>query len=338
MGLTIKDVAKRAGVSIATVSRVINNKGLVIPETEQKVLSAIDELHYAPNAIAQSLKNRKSKLIGMLASDLSVSFFVGILQILERELMKAGYQIILANTYDSPETEAQLIGRMTQGHTDILLVNPTGGNDELLAKVQASGVHLLGYDRYPGNRQFPSVYVDKRQGIYMILSHLYSLGHRRMCFLSGPERLSTNQDRCAGIRQFLADYDLAEDSVVICQSEFTEFFAQQVAEEQQRGPNPPTAYITGSVSLATGIVKYCERRGVSIPEDLSIASFGTFRDYTIIKPSLLHIDDEYVAVARQLLRWIRALERTEGPAGESFADVVIPPRLICGDSCAPPRR
>lgn len=335
MGSTVKDVARLADVSIATVSRVINNKGLVAPEKEQRVLAAIKELRFTPNAIAQSLKQKKSKLIGMMASDMSVSFFVGVLKILEQELLESGYQLIVANTYDSPETENRLIDLMTQGRCDILLINSTGGNDDRLAELRASGVHMLGYDRYPENGAFPSVYLDKVKGTYMILEYLYNLGHRRFCLVTGSAQLSTNIQRRKGIEQFLEDKKLPQESVQICQSSFSGDYAKYVIAQMQKQENPPTAYIAGSVSIAIGIIQYCETNGLSIPRDLSLACFGDFWNSDLIKPSMVYIDDQYRDVAAQLLKWIRSIER--GESDIACENVVLEPKLVLGDSCGPPR-
>ena len=335
MGATIKDVARLANVSIATVSRVVNNKGIVVPEKEQRVLEAVKKLHYTPNAIAQSLKHKKSKLIGMMASDMSVSFFVGVLKILEQELLESGYLLIVANTNDSPETERQLIDLMTQGRCDILLINSTGGNDDRLAELKASGVTMFGYDRYPENGAFPSVYLDKVKGTYMLLDHLYNLGHRRFCMITGSAELSTNIQRCKGIEKFLKDKKLSKDSVQIRQSTFSGEYAKKIMEEMQKRKKPPTAYIAGSVSTAIGIIQYCEKTGMSIPGDISLASFGDFWNSDLIKPSLLYIDDQYRRIAEQLLKWIRIVE--SGECEIACENVVLEPELVLGDSCGPPK-
>lgn len=336
MGTTVKDVARLAGVSIATVSRVVNNKGLVAPEKEKQVLAAIKELKYTPNAIAQSLKQKKSRLIGMMASDMSVSFFVGVLKILEQELLEGGYQLIVANTYDSPQIESQLIDLMTQGRCDILLINSTGGNDDRLAELRVSGVHMLGYDRYPENGAFPSVYLDKVKGTYMILEYLYELGHRDFCLVTGSAQLSTNVQRRKGVEQFLKEKNLPQESVQICQSSFSGDYAKSVIAQMQQKEHPPTAYIAGSVSIAIGIIQYCEANGLSIPEDLSLACFGDFWNSDLIKPALVYIDDQYRDVAAQLLKWIHSIETGEGDI--SCENVVLEPRLVLGDSCGPPKR
>lgn len=335
MDITIRDVAKLAGVSISTVSRVVNQKGLVTPEKEQRVLAAVEALQYKPNAIAQSLKHKKTKLIGMMTSDLSVSFFVGILQFLEKNLLAEGYQILVANTYDNPETEQKLVDLMAQGRVDLILINSTGGNDARMASLQSSGICFLGYDRYPSGNAFSSVYVDKTAGIYQLLAHLYRLGHRRMCFITGPARLSTNRDRREGIHLFLKDYGLPEESVSIYEEEFSEGFARRVVAQTIYGENAPTAYITGSVVLAMGIIMYCEEQGISIPGDISLASFGTFRYGDMVRPSLLHIDDAYAEVAAQLLEWIRMVEGDEPVLPKT--NRVIQPQLVPGDSCGVPR-
>lgn len=336
MGVTIRDVARHAGVSISTVSRVLNEKGIVAPEKERRVLEAAEELQFVPSAIAQSLKQRKTKTIGLLASDFSVSFFTGVLRLLESGIRQDGYQILSANIYDSSETEARLIENMKRSRVDALIVNSTGKNDEKLAELQSSGLPILCYDRHPKNREFPAVYVDKKQGIYDLLVYFYNLGHRRICFISGPSTLSTNVDRQLGIEKFIKDYNIPSEDITCYYSQFSEDFGYQVFQETVYGENAPTAYITGSIALAEGIMLYCSAQGISIPRDVSLASFGTFRHANLIRPTLVHVDDEYRAIGEQLLNWIRVIIEGKKPLLHS-SEKVIPARLVLGESSGVPR-
>lgn len=336
MGVTIRDVARHAGVSISTVSRVLNEKGIVTPEKERRVLAAAEELQFVPSAIAQSLKQRKTKTIGLLASDFGVCFFTGVLRVLEDSLTLKGYQILSANIYDNAETEARLIENMKRSRVEVLIVNSTGQNDEKLAKLQRTGLPILYYDRHPTNRDFPAVYVDKKQGIYDLLVYFHRLGHKRICFISGPRNLSTNEDRQAGIDQFIADYGIPPEDITCHYSQFSESFGSRVFQETVYGENAPTAYIAGSVAIVEGIMLYCNAQGIHIPRDVSIASFGTFRHANLIKPTLVHVDDEYRAIGEQLLCWIHTI--TDDKPFLPSVEKIIPPRLVLGESGGVPRK
>jgi len=336
MGVTIKDVAQRAGVSISTVSRVLNDKGIVAPEKERRVLEAAEELRFTPSAIAQSLKQQKTKTIGLLVSDFSVAFFPGVLRVLEKGAAREGYQIMSSNFYDSGETEARLIENMVRGRVDALLLNSSGQNDERLCELQSSGLPIFCYDRHPHNWEFPAVYVDKKQGIYDLLVYFYQLGHRHICFLSGPRSLSTNVDRQAGIDKFIAEYHIPPENIQCRYSEFSENFGYQMLQETVYGSDAPTAYITGSISIASGIMQYCNTHGIQIPKDVSLASFGTFGQANLVKPSLVHVDDAYHAIAEQLLAWIHHVV-IDGKTLRPSSEKIIPARLVLGDSCGVPR-
>ena len=335
MGVTIKDVAQRAGVSISTVSRVLNEKGIVTPEKERLVMEAAEELHFIPSAIAQSLKHCKTKTIGLLASNFSVSFFPEVLRILENGITRDGYQIFSANCYDIVKNEERLIDNMVRSRVDALIVNSTGGNDEMLYHLQNTGFPILCYDRHPKNREFPAVYVDKKRGIYELLVHFHQLGHRKICLISGPASLSTNVDRQKGIDQFIADYNMPKENIPCYYHEFSEGFGCQMFQETAYGPNAPTAYIVGSIAIAEGIMSYCFSHEIQIPRDVSIASFGTFRHANLVRPSLVHVDDEYRAIGEQLLSWLHII--MDGKALLHSSETVIPPRLVLGESGSVPR-
>lgn len=335
MRATIKDVAKHAGVSISTVSRVLNGKGIVTPEKEKRVLKAAEELQFTPSAIAQSLKSQRTQKIGLLVSDFTVTFFPGILQVLEKGLMDYGFQIISGNFNDDAKRELQLIENMVRDRVDALLVNHTGCNTARLCEIQKSGIPVLSFDRHPENREFPAVYVDKARGAYDLLVYMYRLGHRHMCFVSGPVNLSTNQDRLIGVKRFERDYP---DARVECFfGKFSNEFGYQIFQETAHGENAPTGYVTGSIAIAAGIMEYCGLHEIRIPEDISLASFGTFQYPSMIKPSLVHVDDEHLEIGQQLLEWLRMILIDEKNLPHD-RERVIPARLIMGDSCASPRQ
>lgn len=332
MGVTIKDVAARAGVSISTVSRVLNEKGIVASDKERRVLEAVEELQFVPSAIAQSLKQKRTKTIGLLVGNFGVSFFGGILRILENGVQNE-YQIIGGNIYEDGEKEALLTENMVRSRVDILIVNPTGLNNERLCEIQSSGTPVLAYDRHPENREFPAVYVNKKHGIYELLTYYYQLGHRRICFLSGPRQLSTNIDRQAGVDQFASEHP--DVSIRCYYDEFSESFGYQMFQQTAYGEDAPTAYIAGSIAIAEGIMLYCNSHNIVIPRDVSLASFGTFQHANLIHPTLLHVDDEYRTIGEQLLAWVRMIINEKGVLPSS--EKVIPPRLVLGESSGAPR-
>ena len=337
MSVTIKDVAKLANVSISTVSRVLNGNVIVSQEKVDRVMAAAEQLQFVPSAIAQSLKHQKTHKIGMLVSDLSVSFFPGILSILEQGLAEDGFQIIAANCYDNPDTEIRLIENMVRDRVDALLVNPSDCNTERLQEIQNSGIPILSYDRHPSSHQFPSVYVDKAKGIYDLLCYLYMMGHRRFCFITGPKDLSTNVDRLLGIQKFIQEYKIPEENFDCFYGKYSSRYGCQIFQETAFEKDAPTAYVAGSISIMEGIVEYCNQVEIRIPEDVSLACFGTFRYANLVQPKLLHVDDEYRAIAEQLLVWLRTVLIDEKQLSPNVESVIIP-KLVLGNSCGAPRK
>lgn len=321
MAVTINEVAKRAGVSIATVSRVINGVDSVNPRMRERVLEAITELGYVPNSIAQSLKQNCSKTIGITVSDLSVAFFAEVIKGVEKTFLPQGYATIISSTYDDPKNERTILQHMMARRVDALLVNSTGANERLLAQVVASGTPVILYDRRPRGNMFPSVYANKQRGVYISLEHLMALGHRRIMLATGPKRLSSNYDRYIGVQEFIFDSGLDPADFSFRFGEFS--FAQGVSlmEELMRMERRPTAVITGSIAITAGIMQFCREKGVRIPEDIAIVSSGNFLYGDVMGARLTYMDDCIPALSASV---VALLERclTGGPPAPDYQEIL----------------
>lgn len=326
--VTIKDVAKRAGVSIATVSRIINGADNVGEQYRTAVRQAIEELDYQPNAAAQSMKKRTFRTIGMVMSDFSVPFFEKILKQIERAYRNNGNLVLFVNTYEDPEIEKKGIQFMVEKQADVLVIASTGKNEDYLARLQERGMSIIFIDRRSRDHPFPSIYVDKRTAMYQVLEYLTQMGHEEIAFITGPRHLSTNYDRYSGASDFFYEKLLDPGKMRYFFGEFSEEYGYSVMEELIKRENLPTAVLVGSAILASGVILCCKDRGIRIPEDISLVSFGDLACGKLIEPRLTYVYDGHKEIGKSLIDMIQTsfyqpLERK---------NIVLQPELVIQQS------
>lgn len=291
--VTITDVAKRAGVSISTVSRVLNRVDSVSEEMSRKVKEAVEELGYVPNSMAQSLKQNCSHMIGITASDLAVPFFPEIVKGIEKRFLPDGYVTITSNTYDQEQIERCILENMVSRRVDALLVNSTGKNERFLKDIADSGTPVLFYDRRPQENIFPAVYADKQMAMEIALKHLIEKGHQRIMLVTGSRLLNSNYDRYMGVQRFIFNNDLDPADFSFRFGTFSPEEGLLAMEEiiETAPDKRPTAVITGSVAITAGILDYCRSHGICIPRDIALVSTGTFMYEEAIDCRLTYLDD-----------------------------------------------
>lgn len=327
---TIKDVAKRAGVSISTVSRVVNGAPNVDKALADAVNMAIKELDYQPNFAARTMKKHNTETIGFVMPDFSTPFFEGVIKMIEKEF-RGRLLVLFVNTYDDPETEKMGIMHMVARQVDVLVISSTGHNEEFLYQLYQKGQHIIFVDRHPIYRKMPSVLVDKRDGIVKALNYFKSIGHRRISIVTGPKEFASNIDRTKGLGEFLEENPDFQNSVEIHFGNFTEDYGFIMAEKLLSLPEPPTAIITGSIVIASGILLYCKRKNIAIPGDVSIISTGDFSQGELISPRLSYIVDEHERIARIVTMMIKDIfnNRLENDS------ILLPSRLCISESVQP---
>lgn len=330
MYIKIGDVAKRAGVSTATVSRVINGAENVDDILRQKVVQAMDDLGYVPNTLAQSLRQKRSKIIGVTSSDIEVSFFPQIIKEIERAVQPQGYAVFSANTYDQPETEREILRQMVARRVDALVVCYTEENEDLLKEIADSGTPVILYDRRPRRSDLPAVYVNKKKAISLALDHLMGAGHRRVMLVSGPRSLMSNYDRYMGLQQYLFEHNLDPADFPACFGHFSVEYGMEAAQKLFSMESRPTAVITGSVAITAGMMMHVKKMGLAIPKDLAVVSSGTFSYPSIVEPRLTYISDAGHQIAEGILRLLQTF--IDGKTIPPGTKIEIEPVLHVGSS------
>lgn len=205
---TIKDVAKLAGVSIATVSRVLNHLGVVNAVTEAKVLAAVQELHYQRNAVARSLKTKRTKTIGIMVPEISNTFFTELVEQLERLLGPLGYVLLLCSTENSVEEEQRKLSLLLERNVDALVVIPVSNVGDHFKLSQSQGIPMVMLDREIPFLECDTVLVDNRKGAYDATCALIQEGHTRIGFLGGEPTVHTSIERLRGFQDAMKQHNL----------------------------------------------------------------------------------------------------------------------------------
>jgi Transcriptional regulators len=326
---TIKDVAKAADVSIATVSRVINGIDNVKPALKARVENAIKELGFEPNQLARGLKNDVTHTIGVIISDMANPFFMSITREIEKKVNEIGYILLVASTDDNPEKELKYIKGMMEKRVDGIIISSTGKNEVYLNSIAESGVPVIFIDRKPYMHKLDCVYMDKAYAMYNITNMLLDQGHKKICIVVGPREIMTNFDRFTGYARSIHEANMQLDNNMIMYGEFTEAFGRQALREIVNMAERPTAIISGSVQITRGILIEAKELGIKIPKDFSLVSYGNIEMSTLISPSLTYIDslsENIGALAGDLI-----ISRLANPH-EKSEQIEVEVNLVMGES------
>lgn len=282
--VSINDIAAYTKISKSTVSRVITNKGYVSPEKRKLVESAIKELNYRPNSLARSLVKNTSKTIGVCVPFLNTPFFAKVIDGIESEAERSGYDIFICHTRENEALEQQALCRLLERRVDGILMIPVDA--------QGTQIHSI-------IKQTPTVYLVRRPlaleevnvvsandylGAQRALETLIQKGHRKIGLIRGPSHLSTMQDRWQAAQDVLKKYDVQLDQRYIKQCDLDFATSYVVAQELLNESPMPTAICTLHYWGCAALMREAKNRNISIPQDISLSSFEVFDDWNTISP------------------------------------------------------
>jgi LacI family transcriptional regulator len=273
--VSIVDVAKRAGLSPTTVSRVINKTGYFSEETMRKVEDAIKELGYRPNWMARSLKGKPSGLIGLIIPDISNVFYTSVARDVSESLRKLGYDMILCVSDEDPEKDLSYLQILDEKRVDgIIYTHPAFGcNPEYIHKLVEDGLPIVEINRQSEKKLLDAVLADNFRGVHQVVEYLTQLGHVHIGCISGGPFTITGAERLTGFQIAKSQTPDGFDPAYMKSGTFTKEFGQQAAGELLDLPQPPTAIFAGSNRIALGVLSCIRERKIRIPEDLSLVVF-----------------------------------------------------------------
>ncbi len=342
--VTLKDVAALAGVHPATASRALNleTRALVSGETAKRILAAADSLGYRPNTVARSLRTRRSHTVGVLIPDLTNPLFPPIVRGIEDRLAADGYVALIGNTDSDDERERLVFERMRARHVDGFVCATAHLSSPLLAEAASAGIPVVLVNRYAKGYGFPAVSVDNERGIGLAVSHLVSLGHRRIAHIAGPQDVSTGLLRYRGFTDAMAAHGLAVDPALVAHA------AAYSLEEGDRCCRALlerdlgcTAVAAGNDMLAVGCYAALETAGLSCPRDISVVGFNDMPFIDRLRPPLTSVSFPHYQVGteagRLMLELIAATGQHGAVPGDHAEILYLAPELRVRGSTAPPR-
>jgi LacI family transcriptional regulator len=270
--VTIQDVAKTAGVSVSTVSRVLNGKTDVANDTQDRILSVIENLGFTTNLAARSMRSVKTNLIGLIMPDIAYPFAIEVMKGVNRAVAKSEYDLLVYTTgdvrkYATASHEQKYVSLLNNSITDgVIIVAPA-------AAEFSSDAPIVSVDPLIINPNYPSVFATNYQGAVTAMQYLLDLGHKRIGFISGrPELVSSNR-RMKGYRDSLAKAGITMDKSLISAGDYTTETALQCTRALLALDDPPTAIFAANDQTAVGVFQVAQELGVRIPEDLSVIGF-----------------------------------------------------------------
>lgn len=332
-GMNIKEVAARAKVSTATVSRTINGSSLVVPETAKRVWRVIRQLGYYPNTQARALVRGSSRTFGLIISDIVNPFFPELVKGFEDTAIQHGYEVLLANTgYDSSRT-ALGVRRMIERQVDGVAIMTSEFGRSLIAELSRRRLPIVFLDVGKTSEHVGNIAVDYAAGIREAVQHLAGLGHRRIGFISGPLSLKSARIRQNAFLECLREAEIAEDPQFLVEGNHKIDGGEDAMRRLLALIQPPTAVLTSNDLTAYGAMRAIFGSGRRVPDDISVVGFDDIAFSTFTQPPLTTVRlsrDELGRTAFETL-----LQMIEGKPAARATKVLVETSLIVRQSTAP---
>jgi LacI family transcriptional regulator len=330
---SIKDVAREAGVSTATVSHVINNTRFVSDEVRARVERAIEECRYYPNAHARSLASGRSRIIGLVISDIANPFFPELVKSIEAAAFEQGYDVVLSNTnYDSERT-SHYVRRYIERKVTGVAVMTSELDQELIEELAHCKVSAVFLDAGKSGLHMNNLRVDYEEGIRQAIRHLVDLGHRRIAYISGTKNLRSSRRRLEAFQRNIEQL-FPDDPELIFYGNFKVDGGKQAAREilNELGANLPTAVVAANDLTAIGAKSEFRAAGLHVPDDISIVGFDDIAFAALTEPALTTVHLPLTELGR---RAVEVLVKSSEDLKKEGVEIVIPTSLVVRDSTAP---
>jgi LacI family transcriptional regulator len=328
---TIRDVATRAGVSIGTVSRVLNGKS-VSSRVLESVNTAIQALGYTPNAVAQSMRTRSTRAVGLVVNDISNPLFSGIAKGLDNYLSERDYSLLIANTDNDPRRERVIVESLKQRRVDGLAIAVSDESDEGIKSIlQHIEIPVVLLDREL-NIFADSVCDDHANGMKKALRYLFDLGHEDIALITGDDSIRPSRERALGYRDAFAEIGKPVAEMRIIQGRLNSLFGYDEACKLFGSERRPTAIIAGGNQILAGILRAIRQYCISIPHDLSLISCDEVDIAALMNPAITVISRDIHRVGQLAAELL--LGRIDGDGNRGISRQFVPTELVVRESCA----
>lgn len=331
---TIADVARKAGVSVSTVSHVVNGTRRVAPGTARAVQAAIDSFGYRPNIMARSLKAASTRSVGIAISSISNPYFSDIICAIESECARLGMMVFLSDTEDDPARELEVVQALHQRRVDGVILAPSPDPERrALRYLRETRLPCVLVDRMP-DADFDQVGVNNREAMRQLVEHVAAHGHRRIGYVGGNPGFETTLERIAGYRDGLSGRAIALDERLLVTGNATTASAMAAAERLLALAAPPTALVGGNNLATIGIMKAVRARGLCVPKDISVVGFDDFEWADCFAPRLTLVAQPCAELGKRAAFLL--MERIAAPQGARRA-IRLDAAIVERESCGRPR-
>jgi LacI family transcriptional regulator len=329
--MDIREIARRARVSTATVSRTINRVPTVNPQLAKRVWSVVEELGYYPNTQARALVSGRSRIFGLIISEITNPFFPEIVQVFERIAVQHDYEIMLTSTGNNPDYMKTAVKRMIERRVEGVAIMTFGMEEALLEDLKLRRVPLVFVDVGPASQRVSNIRIDYLHGIRQAVQHLAALRHNRIAFISGPLLLKSADARKQAFLKSMSEIGLEVDPALIVEGTHTIEGGIAAYATLLAGSARPTAVICSNDMTAMGVRRKAYEEGIRIPSDLSVIGFDDIRFAQFVLPALTTVQMSQAELARLAFNALLAELQRESPS-PTGTEYVLKTHLVLRES------
>ena len=332
--VTLKDVAKRAGVSVGMASRVLGNYGSYSEKTKALVLKAASDLKYRPNALARSLRVGRTKAIGVVVSNILSHHWTTFIRAIEAAASERGYQVLLGTTGDDHETERAYLRALHDRFVDGVIMTPSEENVPLVAELLAAGLPMVHVESPFGQLRAPRVNLDNHAGARAATEHLLELGHRRIGLVTGNMKVAAARERADGFKDALTAAGIEPAEMLVADGNFDHEASYQATARLMTQDDPPTALLVCSEVMAGGALRYLKDESIDVPRDVSLVAFDDPAWTSFYRPAITTVKTPRAEMAHLALD--KLLARLDQPRSKDDRDreLLLPMELVVRESTA----
>jgi LacI family transcriptional regulator len=337
--MSIREVAKRARVSIATVSRTLNNPSAVDPKTAERVRNAVEELRYFPDGQARSLVSGRSRILGLIVSDITNPFFPELVKGFEEVAVHHGYEIMVSSTDYNSARMAQCVRRLLERKAEGVAIMTSEMDQPLIDQLVRRKVPSVFLDVGSVHSLISNIQVDYAAGINQAVEHLLGLGHRRIGFISGPLALKSASIRRSAFLECLTRTGILEDENLVKEGDHTIDGGLDAMTRLLDSSDPPTAVLTSNDLTAIGALRAVRRKGWRVPEDISVIGFDDIHFAEFTEPPLTTVALSRRELAEKaIFALLQHIEPQQTDVAAHGAEYKVTPALVVRQSTSSPAR
>ncbi|BAV04521.1 transcriptional regulator, LacI family [Filimonas lacunae] len=334
--VTIKDIAKALGLSTSTVSRALRDSYEISEDTKKLVKEYATSINYRPNPIALSLKEKRSRSIGVIVCEIANSFFSQIINGIESIAYDQGYNVTISQSHESFEREVLDVSHMASRSIDGLLISVSAEtqNFDHLKKLHAQGLPIVFFDRIVHEIATHKVTTNNASGAYAATTHLIENGYRRIANLAAADYMTITQERLSGYRSALADKGIAYDERLVKHCTHGGMLEQEVQtalDDLFAQPQKPDAIVASADKLTTNCLRYLHKNGITVPDDIALVGFSNSDLTELLSPPLTIVKQPAFEIGRQATEMLLQLIEAKRPV-KDFEHTVLPAELFIRES------